>query len=166
MLAPTDAQRQTALGLPGLTATTLTKDLNAQVAQYKRLNRDLAKLHREGASKALITELRSQGVSAIPEIEALTGGNRHQRESFFKAFAARERLAQTTARHMLGAQLRTLAASQAQLRVIRSQERHVSADGRLVAGKLDKVIHELKRSGRSGVRTTGSGQTSGRNPGR
>lgn len=163
VLAPTDAQRKTALGLPGPTAPRLTQDLNAQVAQYRRLNRDLAKLQREGASKALIAELRGQGVSAIPEIEALTGAGKRQRDSFFKAFAARERLAQHTAKQMLSAQLHTLAATQAQLRVDRTREHKVSADGRLIAGKIDKLTRAIKTGG---VRTTGSGQTSGRNPGR
>lgn len=163
VLAPTDAQRKTALGLPAPTAHRLTEDLNAQVAQYRRLNRDLAKLRREGASKALVAELRGQGVAAIPEIEALTGGGKGQREAFFKAFAARERLAQNTAKQMLSVQLHTLSIDQAQLRQDRAREHKVSADGRLIAGELRKIGRELKHSG---VRTTGSGQTSGRNPGR
>jgi hypothetical protein len=163
VLAPTDAQRKTALGVPGPTAHRLTQDLTAQVAQYRRLNRDLAKLQREGASKALISELRAQGVSAIPEIEALTGAGRGQREAFFRAFDRRERLAQNTAKHMLSAQLHTLAATQAQLRATRAQERTVTAGDKLIAGKIDKLTRAIKTGG---VRTTGSGQTSGRNPGR
>jgi uncharacterized protein YlxW (UPF0749 family) len=163
VLAPTDAQRKTALGLPGPTAHRLTEDLTAQVSQYRRLNRDLGKLQREGASKALVAELRGQGVSAIPEIEALTGAGKGQRDSFFKAFAARERLAQTTAKQMLSAQLHTISVDQAQLRAIRAQERTVTAGDKLIAGKIDKLARAIKTGG---VRTTGSGQTSGRNPGR
>lgn len=163
VLAPTDAQRQTALGLPGPTAKSETQDLRAQVAQYRRFNRDLSKLRKQGASKPLITELRGQGVSAIPEIEALTGGSKSQRDSFFKAYAARERLAQTTAKEMLGAQLHTLAAAQAQLKVTRAQERQVTAGDRLIANEIAGLRKDLKRTG---VRTTASGQTSGRNPGR
>jgi len=130
---------------------------------YRRLNRDLARLQREGAPKALITELRSQGVAAIPEIEALTEASKRQRNAFFRAFEARERLAQTTAKHILSAQLHMLSVDQAQLRAIRSQERQVTAGDRLIANKIDKLTKAVKSGG---VRTTRSGQTSGRNPGR
>lgn len=97
VLAPTAEQTKASLGVPGPQASKLTADLNAQVAQYRRLNRDLAILTRRGAPKELVKELRGLGTAALPQIEALAHASRAELRRYARAFGARERLVHNVA---------------------------------------------------------------------
>jgi hypothetical protein len=155
LLAPTAANTRQVLGLAGPSAAGFAADLRAQTAQASRFEGMLNKLRArarpqlgKGGTQQLISELRGQGVGALPEIQALAGASAPQLTGFLSAFKAREKFAVRTASMMVAAQRVHLVAKEPIV-----VDLIVNLDGKVVSRVVTQ--HQQKNKGKNAASNRG-----------
>lgn len=73
------------------------RDIKKQIDEFKTVQGEINVLIRAGAPRALIDELRGQGMQAFPELFALTHADKGTLKKFFDAYSEREKEIMQTA---------------------------------------------------------------------
>ena len=156
-LNPSTAQQKQALGAPNpaANARSLVKDLQSQLSAFRSFNRDLSTLAKRGAPPELISELRSQGLAAAPQIHALATAGKGTLGQYEKLFSQKEALIAKTAKATLTADKVEVKAQRLVVNAVAGKDLWRPAVYVYVDGHVQKAH----------VKTTPHGQTRGRNPG-
>jgi hypothetical protein len=99
ILAPTEAARKRALGVPGTDIGRLTADIRAQTRAGLAFQRDLARISRAGGPAQLVAELRRGNL--VEQAATIAAAARPEQRELFREFARREAAARRIAERPL-----------------------------------------------------------------
>ena len=124
--------------------TELIKNLYSQNMAIAHFYHNIERLEQRGASKSLIEEFMSRGVSSAGELSALIGMSDYQLERYFEAYADRERIAEMYATSQLSEEKQKLQSDLATMFESISEVYDANAD-ELGISFIDRFVEKIKQ---------------------